>query len=297
MTAAPPDQLERQPADEELDVWGLTHAGRVRTENQDHFLLAYIRKRFDVFATSLSDVGTISLPEARLAAVGMVADGVGSGEGERASRIALEEAVLYLQHSLRCFWAGEAHDGSFMAHLESAALRGHAEVRKLREADPKGPVLATTLTLWFGLWPSAYVLQVGDSRCYLFRDGRLRQVTRDQTVAQELFDAGALTRTEAHRSPYANVLSSAIGGPEATPVVTRIQVRWGDACLVCSDGLTKEVPDDRIAERLRTMTSARQACEALLQDALDAGGSDNITILVGRTVHGEGKAAGAVPGC
>jgi protein phosphatase len=291
------DQSGRMPLDDELDVFGLTHVGKARHENQDHFLLSFIRKRLDVLATSLTDLRPFSLPEERLAAVGMVADGVGSGEGERASRVALEEAVLYLQHSVRCFYSTDAHGESFIEHLQAAAMRGHEEVRRMRDEAPKGPVLATTLTLWFGLWPWAYVLQVGDSRCYLFRDGLLRQVTRDQTVAQDLFDAGALTRTEAHRSPYANVLSSAIGGPEATPVVTRMRVAWGDVCLVCSDGLTKEVPDDRIAERLRTMTSARQACEALLQDALDAGGSDNITILVGRTVHGEGKAAGAVPGC
>ena len=86
-------------------------------------------------------------------------------------------------------------------------------------------------------------------------------------------------------SKLANVLASAIGGPQAAPTVTRLDQHWGDIGLLCSDGLTKHVPDERIRERLVAMTSARQVCEALLADALDAGGTDNVTILVGRTQH------------
>jgi protein phosphatase len=99
---------------------------------------------------------------------------------------------------------------------------------------------------------------------------------------QDLVDAGVLTRTQALRSPLNNVLSSAIGGEEAMPVVTRMEQGWDLIGMLCSDGLTKHVSDEQIADRLRHMTSAKQACEALLQDALDAGGSDNITIVIGR---------------
>jgi protein phosphatase len=147
---------------------------------------------------------------------------------------------------------------------------------------------ATTLTLFLGLWPHAYLLQVGDSRCYVFRDGELTQITRDQTYAQDLVDKGALTQTVASTSRWANVLSSAIGGGEATPVVTRLVRDWGTVVLLCSDGLIKHVPDERIRERLASMTSARQAAEQLLQDALDDGGFDNITIIVGRTLGSGG---------
>lgn len=91
-----------------------------------------------------------------------------------------------------------------------------------------------------------------------------------------------LTRTEASRTRWANALSSAIGGSAATPVVTRIDNDRSYVHLFCTDGLIKHVSDERIAERLRAMTSARQACEALLQDALDGGGTDNVTIIVGR---------------
>jgi protein phosphatase len=88
----------------------------------------------------------------------------------------------------------------------------------------------------------------------------------------------------ADRSRYAHVLSSAIGGQQATPVVTRLRADWHNVHMVCSDGLTKHVSDEQIRDRLATMTSARQVCEQLLQDALDGGGSDNITIIVGRTL-------------
>jgi protein phosphatase len=103
-------------------------------------------------------------------------------------------------------------------------------------------------------------------------------------MAQDLVDQGVMSRTTAHRSPWAHVLSSAIGGKQAAPVVTRITRDWGTVVLLCSDGLTKHVTDERIAERIGQMTTSQQLCEDLLQDALDGGGSDNITIIVGRTV-------------
>ena len=144
--------------------------------------------------------------------------------------------------------------------------------------------MATTLTLWLGAWPRAYLLQVGDSRYYLFRDGELTQLSRDQTMAQELVDLGVLSRSDAARSRYATTLSSAIGGRQNAPVVTRLTNAWGLVHLLCSDGLTRHVSDERIRERIAGMVSARELCEGLLQDALDAGGSDNITIIAGRCI-------------
>ena len=143
---------------------------------------------------------------------------------------------------------------------------------------------ATTLTAFLGLWPQAYLLQIGDSRCYVYQDGALTQITRDQTLAQDLVDSGILTRTVAENTRWAHVLSSAVGGDSAAPVVTRIVRDWGTVVLLCSDGLTKHVPDELIQERLANMTTSRQAAEQLLQDALDGGGTDNITIVVGRTL-------------
>lgn len=137
------------------------------------------------------------------------------------------------------------------------------------------------------MWPRAYLLQVGDSRYYLLREGDLTQVSRDQTVGQELVDQGTFSRAKAETLPWANVLSSSLGGSETAPVVTAIEQDWGYVHLLCTDGLTKHVPDERIRERLISMTSAEQACRDLLRDALDGGGSDNISIIVGRAVKKE----------
>jgi protein phosphatase len=145
--------------------------------------------------------------------------------------------------------------------------------------------MATTLTLYLGVWPRAYLLQVGDSRFYTFRNGSLTRISRDQTMAQELVDQGVLTMSTAFSTRWANVLSSSIGGKQTAPLVTHLDQDWNNIGLLCSDGLTKHVSDERIAEHLGNMTSAKQVCEDLLQDALDDGGTDNITIIVGRDVR------------
>jgi protein phosphatase len=286
-TGAGPGQ-ERKPRDDELDVYGLTHSGLVRKENQDHFLICSLRKEVVVHRTSLPDIGGLALPPERVAFLAMVADGVGGGmRGEEASRLAVETVTHYVAESVRCYYAAGHHDDrEFLETLQEAVLHCHEDVVRHATEDPDRQGMATTLTLWLGLWPRAYLVQVGDSRCYLFRQGELTQVSRDQTMAQELVDLGVLARAEAAGSRFAHTLSSSIGGRHSAPVVTRMRSEWGNVGLLCSDGLTRHVSDERIRERLRAMTSARQVCEDLLQDALDGGGTDNITIIVGRAVQG-----------
>ncbi|MFL5585683.1 MAG: PP2C family protein-serine/threonine phosphatase, partial [Gemmatimonadaceae bacterium] len=107
--------------------------------------------------------------------------------------------------------------------------------------------------------------------------------SRDQTMAQELIDSGMFAAA-VKNTPMTNILSSSIGGPQTMPVVKRLPNSWNTVHLLCTDGLTRHVSDERIAERLGEMTSAKEVCEQLLQDALDGGGTDNITIVVGRPV-------------
>jgi serine/threonine protein phosphatase PrpC len=284
--ATVPNTADRRPREDELDVYGLTHPGKVRATNQDHFLVCSLRRQIDIHHTSLPNPG--QLPVAgRLAFLAMVADGVGgSVMGEEASRLAVESVMAYVAHGMRCYYTADASDDqAFSQVLEDAAMQCHMDIARLTEEDPSRRGMATTLTVWIGMWPRGYLLQVGDSRCYVFHNGELTQISRDQTMAQELIDQGILSRTDAYNTRWANVLSSAIGGSQTAPVVTRLDQSWENVGLLCSDGLTKHVSDERIRDRLRTMTSARQACEALLQDALDDGGSDNITIIIGRMVR------------
>ena len=277
----------RKPRDEEVDFYGLTHTGNVRKVNQDHFLICSLRKQIQVHNTSLPDLDALPLKGERMAFLAMVADGVGGGaKGETASRLALETVTEYVAMSMRCYHHTDATDDQvFLDALQDAAWASHGKVVAEAEGDRDRKGMATTLTLWVGVWPRAYLLQVGDSRCYIFRHGSLTRISRDQTMAQELVDQGILTMSTAFNTRWANVLSSSNGGTQTAPLVTRLDQDWNNVALLCSDGLTKHVTDERIAERLGNMTSAKQACEDLLQDALDDGGTDNITIIVGRDVH------------
>ena len=280
---------QRKPYDQEIDVYGLTHPGKVRKENQDHFLICALKKQLVVRQTSLPELHSVSPEPERLAFLMMVADGVGGGvKGEAASRTAVEAVTQYFEHTMRCYYGARADDREFYEALKEGALLTHVELLRRGEIDPAYRGMATTLTLYLGVWPRAYLLQVGDSRCYLMENGELSQITRDQTMAQELIDLGAIPKGEAASTRLAHTLSSSIGGRQTEPVVTRIDANWGKVALLCSDGLTNHVSDESIRDRLRSMTSAQQVCEDLLEEALAGGGTDNITLIVARAVAREG---------
>ena len=275
----------RRPRDDEMDLFGLSHTGKVRKENQDRYLMATIHKRIDVVSSNLDMSARLPVGDQRLAYVAMVADGVGGGVGgAEASATALEAIIQYVDGSMAVYYGAKTNEAEFTELLQAAAMRAHRAVVARRAEQGVRGTMATTLTLFIGVWPAYYLLQVGDSRYYVWRQGKLTQITRDQTMAQDLVDEGVLTRAAAARTPLANILSSALGADTTAPVVTRLQADWHNVHLLCSDGLTKHVTDERIAEVLGSMSSAKQACELLLQEALDGGGTDNITIVIGRAL-------------
>jgi serine/threonine protein phosphatase PrpC len=283
---------ETRPRDDELDLFGLTHPGRVRQENQDHFLLCTVHPQVVIHGTSLPATDGLALRGQRLATIMLVADGVGgSAAGSRASRIATEAVTQYVATALRCYHtAGSGNENEFTDALRAAANEAHDVVRAEAIAELGGRQMATTLSLGIVVWPWLYVLQVGDSRCYVYQDGLLRQVTRDQTVAQNLADEGVLKQEQVKSSPLKHVLASAIGASEAAPEVSRVDVRQrGSVILVCTDGLTKHVPDADIARCLEKMESSEQVSQQLLELALERGGTDNITLVVGRVRKAESK--------
>ena len=250
--------MTRKPLDSEIDVYGLTHQGKVRKTNQDNFLVATLHKRIDVKYSSLAPGDDNISGEERLAFIMMVADGVGGTEhGEAASRLAVESVSNYVSEAMRCYYGAQGTSEISLAEvLEQAARQCHESVCRHAEEQTIRS-MATTLTLFLGAWPWIYLLQVGDSRCYRLRDGELTQVTRDQTMAQELMDLGVMAPAEASNSRLSHVLSSAIGGQSSMPIVNRIPAEWNNVHLLCSDGLTRHVSDDRIREVLATMTTAK----------------------------------------
>lgn len=279
----PPEMQWVRPHDDELDLFGLTHVGLVRKENQDHYMLCTVHPQVVVHGTSLPDADKLPLRGERIATYMLVADGVGGGTGGgEASRLALTTITQYVASSLRSYHAaGASSDQEFYQALTAAALEAHAAVREKRQHDPKAS-MATTLTLAVAVFPWMYVTQVGDSRCYRYWDGKLTQLTRDQTIAQGLVDQGILPADRMARSPLSHVLASAIGGDEAMPVVTRVEIPRGCVLLLATDGLTKHVTDQEIQRQIEAMTSSEQLCRSLLQLALDRGGSDNITLIAAR---------------
>ena len=281
-------RVGQRPRDDELDLFGITHPGRVRKENQDHFLLCTVHPQVVVHGTSLPEPSALELRGQRLATILLVADGVGgSAAGSKASRLATEAVTRYVAFTLRSYHAaGSSGERELMEALRAAAIEAHDAVRAEAHARPDGREMATTLSLGIVIWPWLYVVQVGDSRCYIYQDRRLRQVTRDQTLAQDLVDRGVLKPENLQTSPLSHMLSSAIGASEAVPEITRVDVRErGCVILVCTDGLTKHVSDAEIAQHLEAMESAEQVCQDLVNLALDRGGSDNITVVIGRALR------------
>lgn len=285
VTPMPPAPASVRPSDEELDLFGITHQGKVRSENQDHFLIATVHPEVVIHSTSLPNTEGLPIRGTRLATVMVVADGVGGADsGSEAAQLATEAVTGYVSSTLRCYHsAGSANDEEFLASLKAAAIEAHDAVRAEAGLHKSGRQMATTLTVCIAVWPWAYVVQVGDSRGYFFSDGKLRQLTRDQTIGQALVDQGALSAERLDKSPLKHVLSSAIGSDEALPEVTRFNIgERGSLIFLCSDGLTKHVSDDEIASAISTMTSSEQLANDLLELALERGGTDNITIIAAR---------------
>ncbi len=285
MTMSTMDLSQRKPLDQEIDVFGTTDIGKIRSENQDQFLICALQKHVEVWGTSLTDEERLGdFTGDRMGFLALVADGVGgSAGGKEASQTAVESVLDYVTHSMQCFYTSDPHhEDDFLKALHEAVMLSHELVRQKAGSDAAEERMATTLTMLMGVWPHAYVVQVGDSRCYQLRDGILKRVTKDQTLVQQLVDDGVVHPSDADQSPWKHILSSAIGGSAAAPVTTKIDFQWGDVLLLCTDGLTQHVSEEEIEDQLNRLESAEQVGRDLVSLALERGGSDNVTVVVGR---------------
>lgn len=280
-----------RPVAADVDVYGLTHAGRVRTDNHDHFLVASLHKLLRIQQTSLPEPDLTQLVSETRGYLFLVADGVGGRPGGgHASGTALRSIAAHVTDMMDLYRRVDPdRETLFITELTQSVRRTHAVLLREAEREYGGEGVATTLTMVAVLWPRAYLVQVGDSRCYRLRGDRLERMTRDQTLAQALLDAGALTADQAEASPLRNVLTSALGGREVQCLTAITDCEWDDVVLLCSDGLTKHVTEDEIGAELRRIQSAEASCRALVDLALQRGGSDNVTVLIGRLrPRGEG---------
>jgi protein phosphatase len=284
----------------QIDLAALSHEGRVRSNNEDHYLAARFGRSWETLLTNLPD-GEVPA-QAREVGYGMVvADGMGGhAAGEVASRLALR--TLVNQVLLMPDWVMRPEEALTRQMLLRAVERFrevHAVLTEQAMRDPALQQMGTTMTLAWSLGDDLFIVHVGDSRAYLFRAGGLTQLTRDDTLAQSLVDDGEMTPQEAATSRLRHMLTQSLGGgaSDLDVEIEHVKLADGDRLLLCTDGLTEMVEEPTIAEVLRTSPNAADACNRLVDLALDAGGKDNVTVVVCgyRLPEGTGAAAGASP--
>ena len=265
-----------------LDSFGLTHVGKVRSNNEDHFVIATLRKSVELEHTSIEDREPFDRISGSSARLFIVADGVGGRPGgELASGTAVESLVQYIAQTVGCFNNADVDkENEFLTQLEGGVQRAHERIQEELGAGGQGP--STTLTMATLIGRRAYIVHVGDSRAYYLHRGRLRQLTDDQTMGRYMVDVGAWTEDQAARAGVAANLTSALGASEMLPKIGLVDLALGDTLLLCSDGLTKHVADEQIAAMLSRGDSAEATSRALVGAALEAGGSDNVTVVVAR---------------
>ncbi|HKN67565.1 MAG TPA: PP2C family serine/threonine-protein phosphatase [Gemmatimonadaceae bacterium] len=280
-TATRDETALQRPTLAEVDAFGLTHPGLVRRINADHFLVASLHRRLHVHSTSIGTELGPQETESRGFLL-LVADGVGglSGAAEGSAR-AVSSVAQHLLHATElCSEMATTNEAAAVATLRDAAMVAHRALVAMTQEE--GRDSASTLTMFASFWPRAFVVHVGDSRAYRFRDGVLERLTTDQTFAQMMVQAGALSQAGAEGSPLKHVLWSALGSQEAVPEVIVTDVTRRGVLLLCTDGLTTHVSDDEIRDHLARCTSAETCCRSLVDLALARGGKDNVTVVVAR---------------
>lgn len=243
--------MSQQTGDVRITVFGRTDVGAVRTNNEDAFVIA------DLSAAAGDPVswnGGRSLSERGVLLA--VSDGMGgAAAGEIASAITVE--------SLR-EWLGQEHGRLATGDLVEGAV-GNANRNVFdaaQEAERQG--MGATLTAILVRGATAHIAEVGDSRAYLIRKGRIRQVTRDQSFVEMLVEQGLITREQAEHSPYKNVILQAMGQrPGVSVALCRLELRRGDRIVLCSDGLTNKVNDDEIRDILEMEPDLEEGVRAV----------------------------------
>jgi protein phosphatase len=265
-----------------IEYAGASDVGRARKNNEDRFVIADLTRGISVRAGNGLAAGDEGLSQATLLAV---ADGLGGhASGELAGRIAVDTFLKYVAEAMPWPAPRQTDTAPVLEELAQAVERSQTAIFEQTIANPENAGMGTTLTAACILGRHALIAHAGDSRCYLFRDGELRRLTTDHTVAQRLVERGELSVDAAESSRWNHVLWKVLGGSDepVDPDLSAVEVFPGDVMLLCSDGLSKHVDDDQLAEMLADHRSAAVICRRLVEAANEAGGSDNVTAVVAR---------------
>lgn len=260
-----------------LDCFGLSDLGLKRSTNQDHFLVATLHTRLKLRHGNL--------PDQRRATTGgkqghllIVADGMGGmAEGGTASRVVVQAFLRSACNGLT--WTSDPKP--IADCLRRAALGSRRKL--LAAAQGVTRAMGTTLTAAYLAGGMVHLLHAGDSRCYLLRKAKLTRLTTDHTIAQRLAEEGAMNDAQAASSPFAHVLWNSVSSAptsELKPQVVQQAAQPKDVLMLCTDGLTKHIDDKAIAKVLKGKGTSQAKVEKLVTMAREAGGADNITVIV-----------------
>ncbi|MBK8258551.1 MAG: Stp1/IreP family PP2C-type Ser/Thr phosphatase [Polyangiaceae bacterium] len=272
-----PDRPHRQEI--RVRIFGRTDVGQVREHNEDNFLVADLTRG----TRGLMEADRTQILGDRGAVFG-VCDGMGgAAAGEVASQLAVD--IIHQKMSQSDAPAGpDDLAARLVRSIEAAGLRIFTEAKLDRSRRGMG----TTSTISALMDKHLFVGQVGDSRAYILRGERLVQVTRDQSLVTQLIEAGQLTEEEAETFEHNNIILQALGTSDTVQVdLTHVELRRGDTLMLCSDGLSGMIRNDEIREILRSVDDPLESCKLLTDRANQAGGHDNITVVVAK-FEGEG---------
>jgi PPM family protein phosphatase len=269
--------------DAHVDAAGVTDVGRLRSTNEDAFLIATLQRSINIHQASPGARGWF--PGDPAGTLLIVADGMGGqGGGDVASSTAVNAVANHLLNVMP--WVNVSANcspptarTSLRGELSTAVMAGDQTVRA-EGAQSGTPRMGTTLTMAFVLWPFAYIAHVGDTRCYLLTSGQLRCLTTDHNLAQKFVEESP--RPVEPPQQLQHILWNALGAGIDRPVpdISKVEIGPGAVLLLCSDGVNKHVPDDTI----RSVLESREPCAAraakLVELANAAGGTDNITAVV-----------------
>jgi PPM family protein phosphatase len=264
--------------------------GKAREHNEDSFLVADLTKR----NASLQ-------PEVREHEVGrrgtllMVADGMG---GAAAGEVASEMATTTVYTHMVSQWGSdqEVTEQRFAYRLKEAVEMANQQIHEYAKAHLEVRGMGTTTTAAGVFQGALYLTQIGDSRGYLIRQGKIAQITKDQSLMQRLVDAGELTEEEAAVSERRNIILQALGpDPHVKVDLTRQELCRGDTLVMCSDGLSGLVKKEEILTTVTQATDLVTACKELIALANARGGPDNITCIVARFGGGLPEPDGSEP--
>jgi len=265
-----------------VEIHATSHVGRVRRGNEDNYLLLNISK--SKAWTSAQESGEFVIESQQFdvddnGIVLAVSDGMGGAlAGEVASKMAVETVSekLLTPDEDDSTLTPESYEHYLVSSLYSATLQANYLIHQQGRSDPQFQGMGATFTA-IGITPKAVdIIQVGDSRAYLVRAGKIYQVTKDQSLVQQLIDAQQISPEEAETHTLKNVILQALGAQnEIYPVAARIQQHRDDVFLLCSDGLSKAISEQQLADLLSG--DGESSAERLVMAALAAHATDNIT--------------------